>query len=32
MRAARTMPAGQAAEAHRLLQAGGVRGWLVLTF
>jgi len=32
LRVARTMPAGQAAEAHRLLEAGGVRGRLVLTF
>lgn len=32
LRVARTVPAGQAAEAHRLLEAGGVRGRLVLTF
>jgi len=32
LRVARTLPAGQAAEAHRLLEAGGVRGRLVLTF
>lgn len=31
-RAARTLPAGQAHEAHRLLEAGSVRGGLVLTF
>ncbi|MFG2133493.1 zinc-binding dehydrogenase [Streptomyces sp. NPDC048751] len=31
-RFARTFPAEQAAEAHRLLAAGGVRGRLVLTF
>jgi NADPH:quinone reductase-like Zn-dependent oxidoreductase len=30
LRVARTMPAEQAAEAHRLLEAGGVRGRLVL--
>jgi NADPH:quinone reductase len=32
LRVARTMPATQAAEAHRLLEAGGVRGRLVLEF
>ena len=32
LRVARTFPAGQAAEAHRVLEAGGVRGRLVLTF
>jgi NADPH:quinone reductase len=32
LRVARTLPAAQAAEAHRLLEAGGVRGRLVLTF
>ncbi|WP_461000881.1 NADP-dependent oxidoreductase [Streptomonospora sediminis] len=32
MRVARTFPADQAAEAHRLLEAGGVRGRLVLEF
>jgi len=32
LRVARAMPAEQAAEAHRLLEAGGVRGRLVLTF
>ncbi len=32
LRVAATMPAGQAAEAHRRLEAGGVRGRLVLTF
>lgn len=32
MRVARTYPAAQAAEAHRALEAGGVRGRLVLTF
>jgi NADPH:quinone reductase-like Zn-dependent oxidoreductase len=32
LRVARTMPAQQAAEAHRLLEAGGVRGRLVLEF
>jgi NADPH:quinone reductase len=32
LRVARTVPAEQAAEAHRLLEAGGVRGRLVLTF
>ncbi|MFI1034512.1 NADP-dependent oxidoreductase [Streptomyces sp. NPDC020951] len=32
LRIARTLPAEQAAEAHRLLAAGGVRGRLVLTF
>lgn len=32
LRVARTFPAAQAAEAHRLLEAGGVRGRLVLDF
>ena len=32
LRVARTFPAEQAAEAHRLLAAGGLRGRLVLTF
>lgn len=32
LRVARTLPAGQAAEAHRLMEAGGVRGRLILTF
>jgi NADPH:quinone reductase-like Zn-dependent oxidoreductase len=32
LRVARAFPAEQAAEAHRLLEAGGVRGRLVLTF
>jgi NADPH:quinone reductase-like Zn-dependent oxidoreductase len=32
LRVAQTFPAEQAAEAHRLLEAGGVRGRLVLTF
>jgi NADPH2:quinone reductase len=32
LRVARTLPAEQAAEAHRLLEAGGIRGRLVLTF
>lgn len=32
LRVARTFPAEQAADAHRLLEAGGVRGRLVLTF
>lgn len=32
LRVARVMPAEQAAEAHRLLEAGGVRGRLVLDF
>jgi NADPH:quinone reductase-like Zn-dependent oxidoreductase len=32
LRVARTFPAEQAAEAHRMLEAGGVRGRLVLTF
>jgi NADPH:quinone reductase-like Zn-dependent oxidoreductase len=31
-RVARALPAEQAAEAHRLLEAGGLRGRLVLTF
>ncbi|NUS29867.1 MAG: NADP-dependent oxidoreductase [Streptomyces sp.] len=31
-RVARTLPAEQAAEAHRLLEAGGLRGRVVLTF
>ncbi|GAB2861220.1 NADP-dependent oxidoreductase [Nocardioides pacificus] len=31
-RVARTLPAAEAAEAHRLLEAGGVRGRLVLEF
>jgi NADPH:quinone reductase-like Zn-dependent oxidoreductase len=31
-RVARVLPASQAAEAHRLLEAGGVRGRLVLDF
>jgi NADPH:quinone reductase-like Zn-dependent oxidoreductase len=31
LRVARTFPAAEAAEAHRLLEAGGVRGRLVLT-
>ncbi|MGW1618932.1 zinc-binding dehydrogenase [Streptomyces sp. NPDC002172] len=31
LRVARTRPADQAAEAHRLLEAGGLRGRLVLT-
>jgi NADPH2:quinone reductase len=29
---ARTFPAEQGAEAHRVLEAGGVRGRLVITF
>jgi NADPH:quinone reductase len=32
LRVARTLPAEQAAEAHRMLERGGVRGRLVLTF
>src|SRR3712207_9509822 len=32
LRVARTMPAEEAAEAHRLLARGGIRGRLVLTF
>ncbi|SFL94251.1 NADP-dependent oxidoreductase [Geodermatophilus ruber] len=32
LRVARTFPAEQAAQAHRLLQGGGIRGRLVLTF
>lgn len=32
LRVARTYPAAQAAEAHRALEAGGVRGRLLLTF
>jgi NADPH:quinone reductase-like Zn-dependent oxidoreductase len=32
LRVARTLPAQRAAEAHRLLEAGGVRGRLVLVF
>lgn len=32
LRVARTVPAEQAVEAHRLLQAGGLRGRIVLTF
>jgi NADPH:quinone reductase len=32
LRIAEVLPAGQAAEAHRRLEAGGVRGRLVLTF
>lgn len=32
LRVAKALPAGQAAEAHRRLEAGGVRGRLVLTF
>ena len=32
LRVARTLPAEEAAEAHRLLERGGVRGRLVLTF
>lgn len=32
LRVARTYPARQAAEAHRALEAGGIRGRLVLTF
>jgi NADPH:quinone reductase-like Zn-dependent oxidoreductase len=31
-RIARTLPAEQATEAHRLLEAGGLRGRVVLTF
>ena len=32
LRVNRTLPAGQAGQAHRLLEAGGIRGRLVLTF
>jgi NADPH2:quinone reductase len=32
LRVARTFPAEQAADAHRILEKGGVRGRLVLTF
>src|SRR3954465_12784795 len=32
LRVARTFPVEEAAEAHRMLEAGGVRGRLVLTF
>lgn len=32
LRVAKVLPASQAAEAHRLLEAGGVRGRLVLDF
>ncbi|HWG15789.1 MAG TPA: zinc-binding dehydrogenase, partial [Streptosporangiaceae bacterium] len=32
LRVARTFPAEQAAEAHRLLEAGGTRGRLILEF
>ena len=32
LRLARTLPAAEADEAHRLLEAGGVRGRLVLEF
>ena len=32
LRVAQTFPAEQAADAHRLLERGGVRGRLVLTF
>jgi len=32
LRVARTFPAEEAADAHRLLEGGGVRGRLVLTF
>ena len=32
LRVARTFPADQAAEAHRLLEAGGTRGRIVLEF
>lgn len=32
LRVARTQPAEQAGEAHRMMDAGGVRGRLVLTF
>ncbi|WP_123969202.1 zinc-binding dehydrogenase [Streptomyces sp. TLI_185] len=31
-RVARTLPVQQAVEAHRLLEAGGLRGRMVLTF
>ncbi|MGW0632195.1 zinc-binding dehydrogenase [Streptomyces sp. NPDC002758] len=31
-RVAQTLPAEQASEAHRLLEAGGLRGRVVLTF
>jgi len=32
LRVARILPAEQATEAHRLLEAGGVRGRLILQF
>ena len=32
LRVARTYPAADAADAHRALEAGGIRGRLVLTF
>jgi len=32
LRVGRTLPTEQAVEAHRLLEAGGLRGRLVLTF
>jgi NADPH:quinone reductase len=32
LRVARVLPAGQAADAHRLLEAGGIRGRIVLEF
>ncbi|MGA6155431.1 zinc-binding dehydrogenase [Stenotrophomonas sp. NPDC087984] len=32
LRVARTLPAARAAEAHRLLEAGGTRGRIVLEF
>lgn len=32
LRVARTFPAAEAADAHRLLEAGGVRGRIVLDF